>query len=434
MADNQQTKVCEACGEPVTYTGHKGYKDAHRGCALRGKNAVDSTHPACPAHSTLVWAVGPYSTFRTCHSWCTAGKDGKPYRFCAPRGAVVAKAPTPAPQYDSDDDQTDQKEDNSDMQPPIAPPLPPANGAINLKALGTLGDAIQGYVDSRATQLASEMIAAALKDAKVGGPSVVEWTVNAEPFAKIEGAHHTALPRLLKLVAAGFRNFLIVGPAGSGKTTLARDLAKALTRAYASISCTSGMSESSLTGRAIPNLATGDVVYQSTQFVATYEGGGVFLIDEVDAADPNVMLVINSALANGHMPLPNRTEAPTAERHDDSIIICAANTWGTGADRQYVGRNQLDAAFLDRFVGATIEVNYDRELESSLVGDANICARVWTIRDKVMDLKLRRVVGTRFLLSVARLVRAAGETLDASLTACTTGWTQDERSKVGVRS
>src|SRR5690606_18485555 len=139
--------------------------------------------------------------------------------------------------------------------------------------------------------------------------------------------------------------------------TLARDLVRALNEErkrqelpellFGSVSCTAGMSESALTGRAIPDLTTGKVVFQSTDFVACYESGGVFLLDEIDAADPNVMLVVNSALAIGHMPLPNRTDAPSATRHDDTVIICAANTWGTGADRQYVGRNQLDAAFLD---------------------------------------------------------------------------------------
>lgn len=456
MSEEMQTRKCDACGQSVTYPGHRGFIDYHRTCPKRGTSAVDATHSPCPTHGTLVWVIGPYSAFRACENRnCTAGKRGKQWRYCAPRGQYAGTGNTTeiTDARESGDGVSDVSvveaiavvaNDTQSTEVATAPPtttatttestsVQPTNAAaISLASLGTLGESIQSYVDARASQLTTEMITERLRDVKLGHASV-EWKVNDRPFAKIEGAHHKALPRLLKLYAAGFRNFLVVGPAGSGKTTLAHNLATSLLLDFGGVSCTAGMSESALTGRPIPNLTTGATVFESTDFVRCYESGGVFLLDEVDAADANVMLVINSALANGHMPVPARSESPNATRHDNSVIICAANTWGTGADRQYVGRNQLDAAFLDRFVGATIEVEYDRDLESSLVADANICARVWTIRDKVTALKLRRVVGTRFLMSVARLVRGAGESLNDALRACTVGWTIDEQTKAGVR-
>jgi cobaltochelatase CobS len=42
-----------------------------------------------------------------------------------------------------------------------------------------------------------------------------------------------------------------------------------------------------------------------------------------------------------------------------------ANTFGTGADRQYVGRNQLDESTLDRFRIGQIERDYDSEIVSA---------------------------------------------------------------------
>lgn len=432
---------CYACGQTVPTNGHGLFKE--HGCSgtgarftsKDGKCVIVGTGTevdfatmkangwsVCPAHSRLVWVLANYSAQPACDvNGCNenpkrGGKDGH-WRYQGKPKAGGITIP------DDEDDE---------VQPAAkSTPIAVSESSLNLTMLGTLGETIQAYVDARAAEIATEMI---LKlDLPSAEPMSISWTVNDKPFAVVDGTHHKALPRLLKLYAAGFRNFLIVGPAGSGKTTLAYNLAEALSLRFAQVSCTSGMSESALTGRAIPNLSNGETSFQSTGFVECYEAGGVFLLDEVDAADPNVMLVINTALANGAMPLPNRVNEATATRHADSVIICAANTYGTGADRQYVGRNQLDAAFLDRFVGATIEVDYDRDLESKLVGDAHICARVWHVRDKVQELRLRRVVGTRFLLSVTRLVKGAGETLDAALTACTVGWTADERSKAGVK-
>ena len=77
--------------------------------------------------------------------------------------------------------------------------------------------------------------------------------------------------------------------------------------------------------------------------------GGVFLFDEIDAADANVLLVVNSALANGRMSVPSRHDQPVAKKHSEFVCIAAANTFGRGADRVYVGRNELDEATLDRF-------------------------------------------------------------------------------------
>jgi energy-coupling factor transporter ATP-binding protein EcfA2 len=402
------SKQCAACFG----TDGVDQEGAHK-CPQEGKGAIEPGFEGCPVHTTLVWTVGRYSfgAYRACGTGaaCQAGKGGKPWRYLNAAGNAT---PGSAPK---------------------ASPAPSASASgINLKALGSLGDAIQSYVDARARELATEITAQAVADIGERGPITVNWTVNDRPFAKVDGVTHKALPRLLKLYAAGVRNFLLVGPAGSGKTTLCKQFALALSLAFAGVSCSSGMSESQLTGRLLQKLSSGEGLFQSTEFVRLYETSGVFLLDEVDGADANVLLVANSATANGHLPLPNRTEAPEAARHADSVIVCAANTYGTGADRQYVGRNQLDAAFLDRFVGSTVEIEYDRDLEASLVGDANICARVWKIREKVAELKLRRIVGTRFLLSTTRLVRGAGDTLNDALLACTVGWTTDERTKAGV--
>jgi cobaltochelatase CobS len=175
---------------------------------------------------------------------------------------------------------------------------------------------------------------------------------------------------------------------------------------------------------------TSDGRYLESLFVNLYEKGGVFLLDEVDAADPNVLLVLNSALANGDLSVPARVKKPFAKRHADFVLVCAANTWGTGADWQYVGRNQLDAAFLSRFAGAIIEVGYDEGLERSLTLEAWYVAFV-LVRQAAIQAKLRRVLGTREMLAGQKLLKAGYSTQEtwARLTA---GWTPDEISKARI--
>ena len=96
-----------------------------------------------------------------------------------------------------------------------------------------------------------------------------------------------------------------------------------------------------------------------------------------------------SALANGYMAFPHET----IDRHPDFRIIAAANTWGKGADLQYVGRNALDAATLDRF--DNIFFDYDRKLEECLYPSEEVLKFMWSFRDAVLKTKIPHVVSTR---------------------------------------
>lgn len=126
------------------------------------------------------------------------------------------------------------------------------------------------------------------------------------------------------------------------------------------ISCSQGMSEAHITGRMLF-----DGAYVSSEFVECYENGGVFLFDEIDAADANVLMIINSAIANGYLSLPNRKEKSKAVRHENFICIISGNTFGTGSV-EYSGRGYLDAAFLDRFSMSKMFIDYDVTIEKAI--------------------------------------------------------------------
>jgi cobaltochelatase CobS len=143
--------------------------------------------------------------------------------------------------------------------------------------------------------------------------------------------------------------------------------------------------------------------YVRTQFREAYEKGGVFLLDEVDASDPDVLTTFNSALANGLCPFPDKL----VKAHCDFVALAAGNTFGRGADRQYVGRNQLDAATLDRFV--IVEVDYDEVAELVWAGNDDWTTYVQQVRKAIADEKVRHIVSPRASIYGARLLAAGME-------------------------
>lgn len=216
---------------------------------------------------------------------------------------------------------------------------------------------------------------------------------------KLNGVQHNQFQNLLTVVNAG-QPVLMVGPAGTGKTHGAALVAEALSLNFYSISVGSQTSKSDLQG-----YMDGGGTYRPTQFREAYEKGGLFLLDEADAGNSNVLILLNAALSNGYMAFPDGM----VKMHDDFRIVATANTFGHGASRQYVGRNQLDAATLDRFVVITWDI--DDRVEENMAGTTaegkKWLAVVRAVRKRVVEeLELRVVVSPRATLRGSTLLAA----------------------------
>jgi cobaltochelatase CobS len=396
-----------------------------------GKNC-----PLCVADGrtpgTMQAKHGQYGRFLGCTEYPTCRYTEKGRADHATRTTSEPTEPTTAPSA-------------QEPEPMLSAPLPTTSAPGTLDAIvaqiarAAAADSInEPRVRTIVTEMTSELrhdltnsfldsvIAIVEKHSK--GPSTVKVQVNDAPIIEIEGKAHAKLREIIGLAVARF-NILLVGPAGCGKTTLGEQLAASLGRSFATLSCAPGLPESAFVGRMIPNLTDGTERYRTTPFVEAYRNGGVFMADEIDNADASTLLVINSALANGHMTLPS---GERIERHADFVFIGSANTYGHGQSREYVGRTQLDAAFLDRFVGATLTLDYDRDLETALCPDDTLRETVWRIRDETRRLKLRRVVSTRALVSAFTLkARMNYDEFEISRR-ITEGWTVEDRRACGV--
>lgn len=255
-----------------------------------------------------------------------------------------------------------------------------------------------------------------------------EVKIVCTPAAEVRVDEHTheCFAELCKNIALGIHTFL-VGPAGSGKSHVAEQAARALNRPFASISCSEGLSESKLLGWLIPTGEGGRFEYVASDFVTIYENGGVFCLDEIDRADANTMTVLNQALANGGFYLPQRKGNTYVKRHPDFVCVAAGNTYGHGNDVQYVGANRLDAATLDRFRAGIIVVGYDAKLEEQLV-HKDILTWGRRIRANIERHKMRRIMSTRVLREFSKKI-AAGFTIADCERTYFADWTADERSK-----
>jgi hypothetical protein len=80
-------------------------------------------------------------------------------------------------------------------------------------------------------------------------------------------------------------------------------------------------------------------------------------------------------------------------RHPNCIIIAAANTYGHGATHEYVGRNKLDAATVDRFI--MLDWTYDEKLETSLAGANDWTTYVQKARKACAGAGIKHVISPR---------------------------------------
>ena len=209
---------------------------------------------------------------------------------------------------------------------------------------------------------------------------------------ELQGVLHSKFDTVLKFVQANEPVFL-TGPAGSGKNVLCQQIAKTLgLNFYFSNAVTQ---EYKITG-----FTDANGTFHESQFYKAFKNGGVFMLDEMDASIPEVLIILNAAIANRYFDFP----APIGytEAHENFRVIAAGNTFGNGADYDYVGRNQLDAASLDRF--AMVRIDYDERIEESCAnGDSELLNFCRAFRTATQTAGIRTVISYRAISRMAKL-------------------------------
>lgn len=183
----------------------------------------------------------------------------------------------------------------------------------------------------------------------------------------------------------------LAGPAGSGKNHTLEQIAKQLGLKF--YFTNSVQQEYKLTG-----FIDAGGEYHETEFFKAFNNGGLFFLDEMDASIPEVLVLLNAAIANGYFEFP----IGRVKCHKDFRVVAAGNTVGNGADEQYTGRMVLDQATLDRF--AVIEFGYSLPIEMHLAkGDADLVNFVHQLREEAESKGIRATFSYRCITMVAKL-------------------------------
>jgi hypothetical protein len=295
------------------------------------------------------------------------------------------------------------------------------------EALGEQAFKAVDAATSAVTKRIQKDVRDAIRDAAEKTKPFVVKVGNEKP-RKVKGVLPPEFTRMLELASARVP-VMLVGPAGCGKTYLCEKLGEALGLEVSDQSCSEGMSESVFNGFLLPIGKGGEFKHVASPFMSRYEGGGVMLLDEVDAGDANLFTYINKAIANQNYTVPQRWHKPRVEKHKDFVLVAAANTFGSGADAMYVGRNQLDAATLDRFKVGLITMDYSQDVELSLAPQ-DLCEWAWRIRESIRRNKLRRVMSTRVIKDLGTMTRMHEWKQPEWEQAYFAGWSDNDKSMV----
>ena len=220
----------------------------------------------------------------------------------------------------------------------------------------------------------------------------------------VEGHVHEKLATLIRAMESRMANgkhpnILIVGPTGSGKTHGVEQASKARGREFYSNGAIS------MDHQLIGFVDAGGR-YHETALREAFAKPADYLFDEIDASDNSPLLCLAGALANNGFRFPDMF----VDRHPDSCIIAAANTWGLSATADFVGRNKLDGAIRSRFP-VRIYWDYDEKLERATCGNIDWACRVQKARAGARRAGLKVIIDPRMSQAGAALI-AAGASFD----------------------
>ncbi len=134
---------------------------------------------------------------------------------------------------------------------------------------------------------------------------------------------------------------LIIGPKGTGKTTLVRDFAKRKSKKLVSINFSLRTRESHLVGT--KTLTEGSVGFDEGILVKSMREGSMLYLDEINSSEPDVLLRLDEALDDRRQIVLKESAGEVIYANKDWFVVATINPL------THVGTKELPPQILSRF-------------------------------------------------------------------------------------
>src|ERR671930_811579 len=134
---------------------------------------------------------------------------------------------------------------------------------------------------------------------------------------------------------------LIIGPKGTGKTTLVRRFASQMKKDLDSVNFSLRTRESHLVGSR--TLDKGEISFVEGVLVKSMRNGTILYLDELNAAEADVLLRLDEALDDRRQLVLKEAEGKVVKATDDLFVVATINPLS------HVGTKELPPQLLSRF-------------------------------------------------------------------------------------
>jgi nitric oxide reductase NorQ protein len=157
-------------------------------------------------------------------------------------------------------------------------------------------------------------------------PEYLDWS---NSFEILEKAHEQGI------------FVLVIGPKGTGKTTLVREFAKRQSMKLASINFSLRTRESHLVGS--KSLSEGNIQFNEGILIKSMKQGNMLYLDEINAAEADVLLRLDEALDDRRQVILKESDGKMITANKSWFVIATINPLN------HVGTKELPPQLLSRF-------------------------------------------------------------------------------------